>query len=107
MLDEGHIVFTGTLDDFDNYILPDSIIVSMLEERGAEELRKIDGGVSVESKGENRYRVNVTDVEAMLETIVDESSRRGWRLREIFPEKNSLDTIFAELSKKPTKDFTI
>lgn len=100
MLDDGHIVFSGSMADFDNYIVPDSIMVTMLAERGAEELLGLPGVISVTATGENRYRVKVTEVTEMLDAILAEARTRDWLLREIYQERNSLDTIFAELTKK-------
>ncbi len=50
-----------------------------------------------------RYRVKVDNVDDMLETIIQHSVHNGWRLKEINAEKNSMDTIFAELSKKKSR----
>lgn len=100
MLDEGQIVFSGSMDEFDNYILPDSIVLTILEEHGADELSRMPGVLSMESIGVDRYRIKTPDVPGMIDAIVEAAPVKGWRLREIYPEKNSLDTIFAELTKK-------
>lgn len=100
MLAEGRVVFSGSVEEFDRYAAPGTIILTMLEPRGVEELKRLSSVVDVESLGAARYRVKVDSVDDMLETIIDHSVHNGWRLKEINAEKNSMDTIFAELSKK-------
>lgn len=100
MLAEGSVVFSGSVEEFDRYAAPGTIVLTMLEPRGAEELKKLPSVVDVEPLGTARYRVKVDSVDDMLETIIGQSVQHGWRLKEINAEKNSMDTIFAELSKK-------
>ncbi|QEH40740.1 ABC transporter ATP-binding protein [Chitinophaga sp. XS-30] len=100
MLAEGSVVFSGSVEEFDRYAAPGTIVLTMLEPRGAEELKRLPNVVDVESLGTARYRVKVDSVDDMLETIIGHSVQNGWRLKEINAEKNSMDTIFAELSKK-------
>ncbi|WP_257667318.1 ABC transporter ATP-binding protein [Parapedobacter tibetensis] len=106
MLAEGRVVFSGGVDEFDSYLVPNTIVVSVLEPHAAEGLSHLQGILEVEPLGGTRYRVKVTDVDEMLEAIVQHSVRQGWRLRGITAETNSMETIFAELSKKnaPTTD---
>ena len=103
MLADGRVVFSGSVDEFDRYAAPGTILLTMLEPRGAEELKRIPNVVAVETLGGSRYRVKVDSVDDMLEKIIDQSVHNGWRLKEINAEKNSMDTIFAELSKKQSR----
>ncbi|MBO9153508.1 ABC transporter ATP-binding protein [Chitinophaga sp. GCM10012297] len=103
MLAEGRVVFSGSVEEFDRYAAPGTIVLTMLEPRGIEELKRLPNVVGVEPLGTARYRVKVDSVDDMLETIIGQSVQNGWRLREINAEKNSMDTIFAELSKKQVR----
>jgi len=100
MIEQGRVVFAGTVDEFDNYIVPNTLIVSMISMPSAEELRSIPGVVGVEELGGPKYRLKFSDGQDVKEKVVETSVARGWRLTEIFAEKSSLDAIFAELSKK-------
>jgi ABC-2 type transport system ATP-binding protein len=100
MVEEGHIVFAGTVDEFDNYITPDTIFVSLLESPPKEELAAIPGIVGVEEMGGTKYRLKFSDNHEIIEKIVELSVSKNWRLNEIRLERSSLDTIFAEISKK-------
>ena len=100
MIEQGRVVFAGTVDEFDNYIVPNSLIVTMISMPPADELRNIPGIAGVEELGGPKYRLKFTDGQDVKERIIETSVARGWRLTEIFAEKSSLDAIFAELSKK-------
>lgn len=103
MLAEGRVVFSGSVDEFDRYAAPGSIVLTMMDPRGALELKQLPNVMDVELLGGARYRVKVDGVDEMLETIIAQSVQHGWRLREINAEKHSMDTIFAELSKKQSR----
>ncbi|NII27557.1 ABC transporter ATP-binding protein [Pseudoflavitalea sp. X16] len=100
MIEQGRVVFAGTVDEFDNYIIPNTLIVTMISMPPADELRSIPGIAGVEELGGPKYRLKFTDGQDVKERIIETSVARGWRLTEIFAEKSSLDAIFAELSKK-------
>lgn len=100
MIEQGKLVFVGTVDEFDNYITPSSVCVSLLARPSTEELSAIPGLVKVEELGGIKFRLHFTNVQEMLEKVVEISSTRGWRLNEIYLEKSSLNDIFAKLSKK-------
>ncbi|HBG24800.1 MAG: multidrug ABC transporter ATP-binding protein [Bacteroidetes bacterium GWF2_41_61] len=99
MVEEGKVVFAGTVDEFDNYIEPNTVFVSLLESPPAEDLKALPGVLDVEELGDTRYRVKFSDTVDIIERIVEASVSKGWRLNEIRLERSSLDTIFAELSK--------
>ncbi|MFV0324200.1 MAG: ABC transporter ATP-binding protein [Bacteroides xylanisolvens] len=100
MIEQGKLVFAGTVDEFDNYITPSSVCVSLLARPSTEELSAIPGLVKVEELGGTKFRLHFTNAQEMLEKVVEISSTRGWRLNEIYLEKSSLNDIFAKLSKK-------
>ena len=100
MMDHGKMVFSGTVDEFDNYIVPNTLFVSLAAAPPVGELAAIPGVSRVEELGGSDYRVHFTDKRDVTNRIVQASVARDWELTEIRLEKSSLDTIFAELSKK-------
>ena len=100
MIEQGRVVFAGTVDEFDNYIVPDTLMVTLIATPPAAELLTIPGVTGVEELGGPKYRLKFSHTQDVKERVVEMSVARGWRLTEIFPEKSSLDAIFAELSKK-------
>ena len=100
MIEEGQVVFSGTVDEFDNYIVPNTLFVSLIAAPPAEMIGEIPGVVAVEELGGSKFRIQVSDALEATERLVEASVTKGWRLVEIRQEKSSLDEIFAELSKK-------
>ena len=100
MIEEGQVVFAGTVDEFDNYIVPNTLFVSLIAAPPVEMIRKIPGVVAVEELGGSKFRIQFSDALEATERLVEASVTKGWRLVEIRQEKSSLDEIFAELSKK-------
>ena len=100
MIEEGQMVFSGTVDDFDNYITPNSLIVSLVAPPVLDELKNIPGICGAEELGGHRFRLQFIDAQDITERVVETSMARGWRLTEINIERSSLNAIFAELSKK-------
>ena len=100
MIEEGQVVFSGTMDEFDNYIAPNTLFVSLIATPPVEEIREIPGVVAVEELGGSKFRIQFSDALEATERLVETSVTKGWRLVEIRQEKSSLDEIFAELSKK-------
>lgn len=103
MIEQGSLVFAGTVDEFDNYIQPNTIMVSLVSRPTVEELRTIPDVLKVEELGGTRYRLYFADAQDALENVAEISANRHWRLNELLLEKSSLDSIFAELSKKSKK----
>ncbi|MDR2130802.1 MAG: ABC transporter ATP-binding protein [Odoribacteraceae bacterium] len=100
MLEQGSIVFAGTVEEFDNYIAPNTLLVTLADAPPVADLAALEGVVGVEELGANRFRLKFTDARDVVDRVVKASVARDWHLMEIGVEKNSLDAIFAELSKK-------
>ncbi|WP_109699439.1 ABC transporter ATP-binding protein [Chitinophaga deserti] len=103
MIEGGKIVFKDTMDSFNNYIEPDSLVATMENPPAAEELRAIPGIKEVDFLSEKTIRVRFEPAADIAESIVETSVQRKWRLKEITLEKSSLDAIFAQLSNKTPK----
>lgn len=100
MVEEGKMVFEGTVDDFDNYITPNSLVVNLGAPPVLNELQTLPGVLKVEELGGMKYRFYFADVREAPELVAETCVSRGWRLREIYVEKSSLDAVFAKLSNK-------
>ncbi|MDR1273051.1 MAG: ATP-binding cassette domain-containing protein [Odoribacteraceae bacterium] len=100
MVEQGQIVFAGPVADFDNYIPPSTIVVTMKALPSVDDLAVLEGMTAAESLGDHRYRLSFANIADAPGRVVKESVTRGWELTEVNVEKNTLDTIFAELSKK-------
>jgi ABC-2 type transport system ATP-binding protein len=100
MIDAGKIVFANTMEAFSNYVEPHSVLVQMNNLPASGELLKIEGVTKVEFLNERQARLFFNGDQDVTERIIEESVRKGWRLREIGLDKSSIDEIFAQLSNK-------
>ena len=100
MMEQGRLVFAGSVNDFDNYITPNTLLVNWIAAPPMADIEKIPGVLRVEELGGTRYRLHFTGSQDVMENIIEMSVAKEWRLLEISLEKSSLDAIFAELSHK-------
>lgn len=103
MINEGSMIFSGSMNEFDNYIVPNTLVISLMAAPPVAELMAVPGVVGVEELGGARYRVRFSDAQDLIERLVVTSVNKNWRLVEVSLEKNSLETVFAELTKKKLK----
>lgn len=100
MVERGQLVFVGTSHEFDNYLVPETIFASFATKLSADDLKCMGGIQRVEQLGEEKFRIYFSDAREVMEHIVEESARKHWRLSEMRLEQNSLNDVFAELSRK-------
>lgn len=100
MVEQGKLVFSGTVDAFNNYIIPNTIFVSLANAPSIDLLEKIEGVIDVEELSGTNFRIRFVEAQSVMNRLVEESAIHHWGMTEIRLEKSSLDTIFAELSHK-------
>ncbi|GGH01444.1 hypothetical protein GCM10007352_03200 [Mucilaginibacter phyllosphaerae] len=103
MIEGGKIVFTDTMDAFNNYIKPHSALVTMENPPTTADLLNIPGITQANFLTDNQARVFFNDQQQITEKIIEISVQKGWRLTEITLDKTSIDEIFAQLSNKIPK----
>lgn len=101
MIEHGNMVFKGSIDEFNRYMAPSSIMTIMHNAPTSEELMKMEGMERVERLTRTRIRLHFKGEDTSIFTrIVEAACKNGWELREISLEKESLDKVFAKLSGK-------
>ena len=100
MIEHGSLVFSGSIDDFDNYIEPETFIVKLSHAPSEEEMKSVQGVTDVKpvSEYQSIYRVWFDGDRETMERMVKESVEKSWGLVEIHLEKSSMNEIFAQLS---------
>ena len=96
MIDNGHLVFSGSMEDFDNYIAPDSFIIELNNSPGKEVLAGLTSNKGSEELSENRFRIFFSGDNSITEQYIERSVTENWDLKELLVERCSLDRIFAQ-----------
>ncbi len=102
MIEQGRIVFADTMDAFNNYVEPHSVLLWMENPPVEAELLQIQGIDKIEFLTERQIRLWINGEQNITEKLIVMSIEKGWRLREISLDKTALDEIFKQLSTKIT-----
>ncbi|MBD1362679.1 ABC transporter ATP-binding protein [Mucilaginibacter sp. ZT4R22] len=102
MIEGGRMVFADTMTAFNNYILPNSLLVYMDNPPPMETLSGITGITKTELLNDGGIRLHFDTSTKVSSQIIEMAVTNGWQLTEIMLEKSSLDEIFSQLSNKTT-----
>ena len=100
MIENGRLVFSGTVEEFDNYIVPNSMRVSFDLPPLADELMRIPGIHRVEVLANHELRLYYDGDRDTIKELIRESVARNWEMTEVQVEKSSMEAVFAKLSGK-------
>jgi ABC-2 type transport system ATP-binding protein len=103
MIEGGRIVFSDTMDAFNNYVEPHSVLMRMENPPVTEDLLKIPGVTKADFLTERQIRVYFSGDPEITGRIIHSSVQNGWELREISLDKSSLDEVFAQLSNQSSQ----
>lgn len=98
MIERGRVVFADTMDAFDNYSQPNTLIIKLEKPPLADELLKIHGISKVEFLTDKEVRIYFEGDEDITERLISVAVQHQWQLRGINIEKGLLDDIFKQLS---------
>lgn len=98
MIESGRIIFSDTMDAFNNYMQPNSLLVQFLNPPHAAELQQVKGVQKVEYLTDKQARIFFDGDQDISERLILASVQQEWRIREINLEKGMLDDIFKQLS---------
>ena len=104
MIEQGVVVFSGTIEEFDNYIEPDSFVIELANPPAPEVLGELEGITKVEPLTPNRFRLRFDKSKETMQKVVRTAVAENWGLSESVLQKVSLDEIFAQLSGKREKE---
>ena len=103
MIEGGRIIFSDTMDAFNNYAQAQSILIRMENAPPASDLLQVEGVTKVESLSDRQFRIYFDGDEDVMERLVAVSVQNEWRLKEISLDKGLLDDIFKQLSTQTVR----
>jgi len=100
MIEGGRMIFSDTMDAFNNYVQPHSVLLRMENPPPVSALSAISGVTQVELLSDRQFRVYFDGATDITERLILSSVHNGWRLQEISLDKSLLDDIFKQLSNQ-------
>lgn len=100
MIENGELVFSGTMEDFDNYIAPESFVIELGRSPGKAVLDSLSENNGIEELEKGRFRIYFKEDSGITESYIEASVANDWDLKDLLVERCSLDEIFAQLSGK-------
>lgn len=101
MIESGRVVFSDSIDAFNSYAQPKSLLMRMEMPPSAMELMQVRGITQVEFLNAHQARIffegNYDDVSS---AIITASITDNWKLKEINPDKGLLDEVFKQLTSR-------
>ncbi len=104
MVEQGKLVFSDSMDAFNNYIAPQSMLLEFENAPSAEVLGAIRGVNRVERLTSKSFRIFYDGSKTVSETIITTSVEQQWRMTQLAVEKNSIDEIFKQLTKSASNN---
>lgn len=101
MIEAGRIVFSDSMNAFNDYIQPHSLVMRVENPPTMAALLAVQGVSKVEFMTDRQIRIYFDSDEEIAERLVAASVQHGWRLREITLDKGLLDDVFKQLSTQP------
>lgn len=98
MIEAGQVVFSDTLDAFNNILQPNTMVARMLHMPAPEELMAIEDVQKVELLPDHKCRIWFQPNDDLAERIVKKSAEKNWRLTAIHTESSGMDDVFKQLS---------
>ena len=102
MIENGQMIFSGTIEQFDNYIQPNTLLLE-LDTPPMECDLMLPGISKVETLSERRFRLRYDGDQDTAKRVAEQCVTRAWGLIELVIEKSSLDAVFAQLSKNAAR----
>lgn len=102
MIENGQMIFSGTIEQFDNYIQPNTLLLELDTPPMGCDLM-LPGISKVETLSERRFRLRYDGDQDTAKRVAEQCVTRGWGLIELVIEKSSLDAVFAQLSKNAAR----
>lgn len=103
MIENGNMVFSDTMQAFNNYLKPHSLLVYLDNPPSYQALTDVPGITAVEFLSEKEIRLQFNPGADITEQFIRKSILEEWHLKEIVQEKSSMEAIFAQLSNKAPK----
>ena len=99
MVEQGKLVFSGTLEAYRNQVRTNTLIVKFNQAPDVAEISALENISHVSQIQSDRFRIEFSDENGISERIQRLAGKKLWGIREIYFEKQSLNDVFAKISE--------
>lgn len=99
MVEQGKLVFSDSMEAFNNYIAPQSMLLYFENAPSSEALNAIPGVHRIEQLTPKSFRAFYDGSKSVNTRIVTASVNYDWGLVELAIERNSIDEIFKQITR--------
>ena len=104
IIDKGHLVFHGSIDDLKQQRLGNKLLIGLSKPPTLSKLKSIKGVEKVEKDEQGMLVMKFKDKYLPAEEIVSLATKQNWGLYYIAPHITSLEDIFVQLTQVQTLD---
>jgi len=98
MIEGGRMVFSDSMDAFDNYLQPNSLLLKLENMPPESALMAVKGITRVEFLTDKQVRLYFDADQGINDRVLEASMKNNWRLQEMSVDKTLLDDTFKKLS---------
>jgi ABC-2 type transport system ATP-binding protein len=102
IIDKGHLVFHGSIDDLKQQRLGNKLLIGLSKPPTLSKLKSIKGVEKVEKDEQGMLVMKFKDKYLPAEEIVSLATKQNWGLYHIAPHVTSLEDIFVQLTQVQT-----
>ena len=99
IIHRGRLVFADSMQGLESHLQARACILALRQPPDVETLRQLPGVEDVTELGEGRFHLRYSG-DNPAEALAEAAVNRGWGLRELIPERRTLEQIFVELTSR-------
>ncbi|CAB1277094.1 ABC transporter ATP-binding protein [Candidatus Nitrosacidococcus tergens] len=100
IINRGELVLTDTIEGLSHRMGSSSIFVRFNQPPQKEILMSLKGVNQVTIEGDGQIRISYNPEQDPIDELVTRAANEGWRLRELTPERHSLEEIFVAITQQ-------
>ena len=97
IINQGKLVFSDKLSSLNESSMQGRLLVTFKQPPTVEELNQLAAVSQVSSIEHNRFYLHTDNIELTTDALTTAATDRHWQLRELMPEKQTLEHIFVQL----------
>ncbi len=99
MMNNGLMVFSGSVDEFNGYIEPSTILLTISNPPEVSVIEAVEGVIKAEVIAEDIIRVEFDKSPDVSARLIEKSVKQKWALKEIVVDKSTMEHVFAKITQ--------